>query len=553
MSKHLRQKAPVTPVQKKSKRKAASVTSSSDNDYNYDDIDGISDSDGDEKDVMEAEGQAIMADVDVSYESPLPDTADYYAEWNGFADEDPPFSIVEDNGFFNDHMARGHEPDLATEAAAWNAIQGDGSDDSESTVTRPRVRFDLSSDDESDLEEHYPDIFLDQNSLNPVFRQQIEEDDEGHVSSDGGHWEYSDDEQSAPHADEDEADSDSDSDTYSSGYDSDDDEGDTTDEDIPIESINNPDSALQRSPVAVNSDDSDSSEAEEIPRRPIRISRPKLGIWKHDRRDPKTICMYDEKVNKVLFFRAPRRSSTFSDRAPPRFNTPLNGLQPPMEDLSPMLSNSANLMMSGMMNGLSSLEEWGGRAVGPPEAFYPFTYVSNDGVIEEGTVSSNEMDDDEFDIDDEENLWKIDDMVDFGAGSSSAEDEDPSPSSDTAEPFSTPARPTALSSEDQVHPLLNHFKNSSVVGAFRNNQRHHVAMTRGDQSRDSLAFSGPLNQGTLKGIKGGRFVHANKPITPRRKTLQQPIGSSPGSPLASMKRKFGEEDFRGHKRHRSAF
>ena len=219
----------------------------------------------------------------------------------------------------------------------------------------------------------------------------------------------------------------------------------------------------------------------------------------------------------------------------------------PMEEMSPMLSNSANLMMSGM----APIDRFGaGPAIGPPEAFYPFTSISSDGLITQYT----DEDEDEDDIDgiDSDNLWDINDMIDFGDGSSDSEGA--SPSSDTAEATSTPARPTTATSEDQAHPLLNHFHNPSVVGAFRSHQNLHQLMTRDNVSQDSLAFSGPLQQGTLRGIKGGRFAAANKSITPRRKTLQQPMGSSPGSPLANAgKRKFNGDELGGHKRHRSLF
>lgn len=248
-------------------------------------------------------------------------------------------------------------------------------------------------------------------------------------------------------------------------------------------------------------------------------------------------------------FRAPRRKWTLNDAIAGMPPEALLGTPVPVEELSPMLSNSANLMMSGM----APIDRFGaGPAVGPPEAFYPFTSISSDGLITQYT----DDDEDEDDIDgiDSDDLWDINDMIDFGEGSSDSEGEGASPSSDTAEAASTPGRPTTATSEDQAHPLLNHFNNPSVVGAFRSHQNLHQLMTRDNVSQDSLAFSGPLQQGTLRGIKGGRFAAANKSITPRRKTLQQPMGSSPGSPLANAsKRKFNGDESFGHKRHRSAF
>lgn len=302
-----------------------------------------------------------------------------------------------------------------------------------------------------------------------------------------------------------------------------------------------------------NSDSDSSTTTEEIT--PARRPRgPRLGTWKHDRTKP--FIMYDGVGKKLLMFRGqPRR---MDGDGPIMSSTQASPAPTPVE-MSPMLSNSANLMMGSLSNtfGRGQIDQFG-EGFAPIEAFFPFVSVSNNGVITQDSSSANELDDEDDYLDDE-NLWNVEDLVDFGGGSSGGEDEDPSPSSDTAEPLSvsTPAQATSVRSEEQVHPLLNHFNNPNVVGAFRNNQARHTLLTRDNQSQDSLAFSSPLQQGTLKGIKGGRFAQANKPITPRRKTLQQPIGSSPGSPLANVsamkKRKFGGEDFMGHKRNRSAF
>jgi hypothetical protein len=219
-----------------------------------------------------------------------------------------------------------------------------------------------------------------------------------------------------------------------------------------------------------------------------------------------------------------------------------------LDSMSPMISNSANLMMSAMYTPLDQALG-SGQALGPPEAFYPFTSVGADGTITQEEPSSY----DEEDLDDED-LWNIGDFLNFGEESSEEGDgegndaEGASPSRGTTP--STSARGNKI---EASHPLLDHF-DRGVVGAFRKNQTRHQLLSRNAASRESLAFSGPYRQGTLRGIKGGRLAAANVPITPLRKqkSVKQAVASSPGSPLGhgGQKRKFSGEQ-QGHKRTRS--
>jgi hypothetical protein len=273
--------------------------------------------------------------------------------------------------------------------------------------------------------------------------------------------------------------------------------------------------------------------------------------------------MIDRDSKKLLLFRAVRRRFSFNGVG----NRPQVGLVQDLDspraildqDMSPMISNSANLMMSAMHTPFDDFLH--GQALGPPEAFYPFTSVSADGTIIQDSPS--EYDEDDYD---DENLWDVEDFLNFGEESSADEDveaEDPSSDSPAtaAEPSSTPARPTTATSEDQIHPLLNHF-NSGVVGAFRRNQTRHQLLSRNTESHASLAFQGPHRTGTIRGIKGGRLQAANTPITPMRKQrasrpLVGPVDSSPlahltGGAMEDKKRKFDMEDaVRGHKRSKS--
>lgn len=257
----------------------------------------------------------------------------------------------------------------------------------------------------------------------------------------------------------------------------------------------------------------------------------------------------DNKAKKLIMFKAeinPRRWSMDATNVRQNlgnFNIRRESYaESPVEELSPMISNSGNLMMSAM-NGVFNGN--GNQAFGPPEAFFPFTNIDANGNIMQDSLESYDEDDD---VDDEE-LWELEDLLDFGSTASVAGDDE---EDDSADPLSTPARPTTAASEDQMHPLLAH---PHLVGAFRNNQDRHQLLSRNKASRASLAFSGPLNQGPIRGIKDNRLAAANAPITPvrRQKPAKVALPSSPGSPLIQHqnKRKASGGEEISHKRSRS--
>lgn len=218
-----------------------------------------------------------------------------------------------------------------------------------------------------------------------------------------------------------------------------------------------------------------------------------------------------------------------------------------------MFSNSANLMMSAMMTPMDTMFE--GQALGPPEAFYPFVTVNVDGTVHRDLpdMPSSPLEDDDIEDDD---LFL--NMIDFGDDTSDDDlpiDEEMDSSASPPDISSTPVRPTTATSEDQVHPLLSHL-DKGLVGAFRRNQTRHQLLTRNAASRESLAFSSPYSQGTLRGIKRERLGAANTPITPmrKRKTPKADPATSPspmnGHAADKNKRKFSGEQ-RGHKRSKS--
>lgn len=152
---------------------------SSDDDYCG--VDLISDSEDAEPDVEVAEEQAIIASEEEGNDSvPQPEPDDDQRSWAGLdVDEE---RNLEDGQFFQEQIERTVYPDLYTEATAW-----DGN-------IRRRVRFDLSDSESntSDDDNIFPDIFVDQNCLDPNFRQAIEnENDTYDPPSDGGsYWDF---------------------------------------------------------------------------------------------------------------------------------------------------------------------------------------------------------------------------------------------------------------------------------------------------------------------------------------------------------------------------
>jgi hypothetical protein len=258
--------------------------------------------------------------------------------------------------------------------------------------------------------------------------------------------------------------------------------------------------------------------------------------------------MMDNQAKRLIMFQAditPRRWSMDANNAEQNlgnFNIGKDFNGSPIEELSPMISNSGNLMMSAM-NGVFNGN--GNQAFGPPEAFFPFTDIDPNGTTKQDSLESF---DDEDEIDDEE-LWLLEDILDFGSPANITGDGE---EDDSADPSSTPARPTSSASGDQMHPLLTR---PHLVGAFRSNQDRHQFLTRNTPSEASLAFSGAPSHVPIRGIKYNRLAAANTPITPvrRQKPSKFPYPSSPASPLVqhSNKRKAGGREEISHKRSRS--
>lgn len=188
------------------------------------------------------------------------------------------------------------------------------------------------------------------------------------------------------------------------------------------------------------------------------------------------------------------------------------------------ITGSMDVMFGGMFGGASNQTyNFGGQVIGPPEAFYPFKVVSEDGRLVDPDEGSYNDDDDDDDDDIEDGL----DISNFIKGLSddddNGDDTDMGMSyfdeseSDGAFGLQSPA-PTDTSSvyDPGMFPsqnLYDHFSSPGIVNSFRRQQDHATRLQRMpyDPAQRSAA-SRPLRSG----------YNANSLITPsrRRKSSQ---------------------------------
>lgn len=266
----------------------------------------------------------------------------------------------------------------------------------------------------------------------------------------------------------------------------------------------------------------------ESPVKPQR-GQPRVGRFNLDRSDKKPIAVLNPLTRKMMIFTPHRRRQL--DLSPEQFNLPwLMDEQP-----SPLLSNSANMMLSAMFSSNTFGDFVNAQTMGPAEAFFPFPSEGN--TADESSTGPSEEDEAEKKLD-------INDFITWDTGDSSGEEG----AAGDWEPSSTPVRPTTGSRELDI---LSHL-NSETVGAFRRNQINQQLILSNQATQDSLAFSGPYNYTALKGLKSDRFDTAGLPLTPIRRQRKN-LGDIARSPLesASAKRKAPGDAGGGHKRHRS--
>ncbi|KAI1846910.1 hypothetical protein JX265_004880 [Neoarthrinium moseri] len=590
MSRNVRQKPPVTPVKKAPKRRGSDSSSSldlSDSD-GYSAVGDISDSDEDEDDVIAAEEEHLRVNGwhASNQSSPRPVNE---ADEEGDDEDDPNEEDDEEDDDDEDE-----DEEAVEDTASWEGFMSEGNDNnaSDTSATQDvsverRVRFAGVSDSEGDTTEtdegiddeynkFFPDIFLDQDALDPSFRREIEHDDGSSDSGSfwdlqGNHYDvdfqnmdiipqaelFSDNQWPIHDMDAMAALMESDStpvatpmtaqelstavstpaaspekgldELSTDGYQSDgEDGGDTTDEDE--EPARQPIRRRHSREAPAQSSASDSDIAHLV--RPRR-GKPRVGKFNLDSDGKKPVAVVNPRTGKLMIF-TPQRLRRL-DLSPETFNLPL--FQP--IDSSPIFSNSGNLMMGAMMSS-NTLGDFlnPNQPVGPVEAFF-----SNNSLED---IFEDEAEDDEED--EGEHGLAIGDFLELDG---SDDDQDNGPS-DNDDYFTTPSRPDTAGGD--VSHLLSHFEhNSDIVGAFRRDQANSQLLRSGKATRESLAFSGPLHQGTLRGIKDGRISSTNIPISPLRKQKKRMpnLASSPLASVTQKRKSSSEQQPFGHKRQRS--
>lgn len=182
-------------------------------------------------------------------------------------------------------------------------------------------------------------------------------------------------------------------------------------------------------------------------------------------------------------------------------------ISPTGPELSPMLSSSANLMITALGNDAAP----GGQVMGPPEAFYPSRTF--------GGESSYEEDDD----DDDEAMLNVDDFIDFGNGSSDDEDkvtdEDDlitSPlvaSSIQAATTPTPSRGADPTQGSSAERFLNHL-DQGIVTAFRRNHNRYQTLIRLPQHREFMPANSPSRPASV--FRHSRYSDSRTPVRKRK-------------------------------------
>lgn len=561
----IRLKIPVAPAPAKSRRDSDSSSSLDlSDDSGYSGVEDITGSDDDEEDVEAAEEEHILSDElqHVSRNSPRPDQKDEEDE-----DEDDEALGDDEGGDYE-----GDDDDDIEESASWDGFPSESEQaeiddlpDIQIPTVQRRVRFDVpDSDDDDDTETDedtaygfFPDLFVDKSKLDPSFRMEVDHNSEDDSDA---YWDHYGTSNSFGTVFDDES---SDFEAFINAAEDD----DTTAVATPM-TQNDMSTALSTPIASPEKDepspddyqsDGDTTDEEEPVARPIRRKtrkdlseetsetsdveiikgrrgHPRVGRFSLDKSSKKPIAMVNPRTGKLMIFTTHRNLGKGLDLSPEQFQFPF--LEP--IQASPILGNPGNIMMSGMISSNTFGDFMNTHAVGPAEAWY--AQAPENGL---GDTSGSEGQA----VDDEEKNLRIEDFLDIEDDSDSSDDQQDMDKEDGDEILCTPGRPTTSSSD--VNSLLDHFEhNSNLVGAFRRDQAHHRLITRSKATHDSLAFSGPYFEGTLRGIKDGRIATANVPISPLRRRKKAPEFTS--SPLSSsMKRKATSDHRLGHKKQRS--
>ncbi|KAF5020162.1 hypothetical protein F66182_7802 [Fusarium sp. NRRL 66182] len=551
-----------TPVKTKTPNRRRRVsdtpsTSSLDlsDDGGYSAVEDISDSsDDDEDDVAAAEEENILDEAHVPTPQPAPRPQPTIEEDVEEEEEDDDDDDDDQDGLDIDEDDNVSWGGIMSEVEDHTDIYQDANIFGSDVPAERHVHFDVpssdsdSTDTEDDIAGFFPDIFVAQNTLDPAFRREIENDPD-ESSGSGSFWDYANQYGEPEDSDAEELFRRLDDDTpiptpmasqpgtaaaspvptfeephELDGYETD---GDTTEEDEPEPIIRR----KTRRPSNPMSDVSD-SDADS----PVKAERgqPRLGRYNLDRSDKKPIAVLNPVTGKMMIFTPHRRRQL--DLSPEQFNFPW-GTEGPE---SPIMSNSANLMLSAMFSSNTFGDFFNtAPAMGPAEAFFPFQSEANTA-DEDSTAPSLQEEEDE---DGEQNL-DLNDFIAWEEHESSGEEDE----GNTWDPTSTPARPSTAGSEKEV---LGHL-NSETVGAFRRNQINQQLILSNQATQDSLVFSGPYNHTAIKGLKSDRFDTAAAPLTPaRRHRKMSDLTRSPLESMSAKRKASSEAPGNGHKRHRS--
>ncbi|KAK4130499.1 hypothetical protein BT67DRAFT_464918 [Trichocladium antarcticum] len=572
MPRKVQQKYPPASVRATKRRDYDSSSPDlSDDDSGYSGVEDVSDSDEDDEErVFAAEVEHIITNASRKRAS---------GPARPLVEEEEDDADQESEGDDHDD-AESEDGDPADDSASWDGILSDHDEpipaepvlsehaDRDPIPVERHVRFAGVPDSDSDsttsetsdnINDFFPDIFVEQSALDPSFRREIEDDDE--TSSNGSFWDFhgASQDRPAPDSDDDFATRDDDATPMPTprqseprteastpvavptelhdldGYETD---GDTTEEDVPEPIVRK--KQVRRVHTVEESSDSDTE-------RPVRYGpgKPRLGRFNLDRSDNKPIGVVDPASGKMIIF-TPRRMNQL-DLSPESLHVDFS--RPDLSAAcSPLVRNPGFVMMGAMVSSNTFGDFMNMQPFGPAEAFFPCTsdaFTGDDS--DDSYFAGVQVEEDE---DEEESLLKLEDFVMFNNDSSDEEEEDEPETAWNGDLASSPTRPKTAASNASAateaaapHPLLSHFdNNSNVVGAFRRNQINQQLIYSDKASQESLAFSGPYYHGTLRGIKTGSMETVTTPITPIRRQKR-----------SNTKRKApsNHTDSDLHKRHRS--
>jgi hypothetical protein len=199
MSRNIRQKYPPAPKRAPKRRDYDSSSLDLSDESGYSGVEDVTDSeDDDEEHVFAAEEEHIITNASRKRSSV------------------PPRPLVEDDDDDADEESEADEEDEAEAEAvdadddseSWNGISSDHDElipaepltsdlfDRASTTIERHVRFagvpdsdsDSTTSETSDINDFFPDIFVEQSALDPTFRREIEDDDE--TSSNSSFWDF---------------------------------------------------------------------------------------------------------------------------------------------------------------------------------------------------------------------------------------------------------------------------------------------------------------------------------------------------------------------------